>query len=68
MFIKAKDSNKTRFLMCVYTSSLLRYYDTSYHQLRGDKQGFIKGEAVIVQRANSPKKMFEEKIKPFRSN
>lgn len=54
--------------MCVYTSSLLRHYDTSYHQLRGDKQGFIKGEAIIVQRANSPKKMFEEKIKPFRSN
>ena len=31
-------------------------------------EGFIKGEALIVLKANSSKKMFAEKIKTFRSH
>jgi len=43
------------------------YHFTSSHP-PGVKKGFIKGEALKVLRANSFKKIFEEKIKTFRSH
>jgi len=41
--------------------------DTSSHP-PGVKRGFIKGEALRLLRTNSSKKVFEEKIKTFKSH
>jgi len=41
--------------------------DTSFHP-PGVKRGFIKGEALRLLRTNSSKKVFEEKIKTFKSH
>ena len=40
----------------------------SSHPAPGVKKGFIKGEALRLLRTNSSKKIFEEKIKVFKSH